>query len=476
MSAPLKILILEDSDIDALVIQHLLNRSNLQCQFHLAMDEGEFIDALNNFKPHVILSDNSLPQFNAMEALQIVQRHLLHIPFILVTGFVSEEYAANIIKLGADDYLLKDRLSRLPVAINAALKQKEIEKEKWKVEKDNQLKAGLLNTIGQAVMATDIKGIIQYWNKAAEKIYGWSVEEAMGKNAAELIPAQQTAEAAMEIAALLNTGQFWQGELEVWGKDKILFPVYATHSPIYDGEQNLSGIIGISSDNTERKKNERELKSLNEQLHGLYAQLQNVREEERLQIARDIHDELGQQLTGLKMEISWLMKKLVVQDNGLQQKAAGVIGLVDEAIKSVRRISGNLRPGMLDDLGLIATLEWHNEEVEKRAGIKINFTPIAEPALPLATSTALFRIYQEALTNVVRHANATQVTASLQVDGNSLVLIVKDDGLGMDLSKKNNNKTLGLVGIKERTFILDGQCEIDSAIGKGTSIKITIPL
>ncbi|MBC7422816.1 MAG: response regulator, partial [Ferruginibacter sp.] len=197
MSAPLKILILEDSDIDALVIQHLLNRSNLQCQFHLAMDEREFIDALNNFKPHVILSDNSLPQFNAMEALQIVQRHLLHIPFILVTGFVSEEYAANIIKLGADDYLLKDRLSRLPVAINAALKQKEIEKEKWKVEKDNQLKAGLLNTIGQAVMATDIKGIIQYWNKAAEKIYGWSVEEAMGKNAAELIPAQQTAEAAM---------------------------------------------------------------------------------------------------------------------------------------------------------------------------------------------------------------------------------------------------------------------------------------
>ncbi len=476
MSAALKILILEDSDIDALVIQHLLNRSNLQCEFRLAMDEAEFIDALNNFKPHVILSDNSLPQFNAMEALQIVQRHLLHIPFILVTGFVSEEYAANIIKLGADDYLLKDRLSRLPVAINAALKQKEIEKEKWKVEKDNQLKAGLLNTIGQAVMATDITGIIQYWNKAAEKIYGWSAEEAMGKNAAELIPAQQTAAAAMEIAALLNNGKFWQGELEVWGKDKILFPVYATYSSIYDGEQNLSGIIGISSDNTERKKNERELKSLNEQLHGLYAQLQNVREEERLQISRDIHDELGQQLTGLKMEISWLMKKLVVQDKGLQEKAAGVIGLVDEAIKSVRRISANLRPGMLDDLGLIATLEWHNEEVEKRAGIKINFTPIAEPALPLATSTALFRIYQEALTNVVRHANATQVITSLQVDGTSLILIVKDDGLGMDLSKKKNNKTLGLVGIKERTFILDGQCEINSTIGKGTSIKITIPL
>jgi signal transduction histidine kinase len=236
------------------------------------------------------------------------------------------------------------------------------------------------------------------------------------------------------------------------------------------------GLSAFFSDITERKKTEEDLKDLNDQLHSLYAQLQNIREEERLQIARDIHDELGQQLTGLKMEISWLVKKLDTKDETIKGETKDILNLIDETIKSVRRISSNLRPGILDDLGLIAALEWHSEEVEKRSGIKIDFkVNTAEPNLSVSAATALFRIYQEALTNVVRHANANKVTSSLRMNNNSLILKVVDDGKGIDPAISNNKKTLGLVGIRERTFILGGNYELNSEPGKGTEIIISIP-
>jgi signal transduction histidine kinase len=204
--------------------------------------------------------------------------------------------------------------------------------------------------------------------------------------------------------------------------------------------------------------------------------LQNVREEERIQIARDIHDDLGQQLTGLKMDVNWLNKKLETEDEIIKQKIKSMIELIDETVKSVRKISSNLRPSILDDLGLIAALEWHSEEVEKRSEIKVNFSAdITEPELTVAMATGIFRIYQEVLTNAVRHANAHEVRSSLQLTDNFLVLKIKDDGQGMDLAKAGSKKTLGLIGIKERIFAMEGKYDLKSEPGKGTRITISIP-
>ena len=477
MNSCLKILLVEDNDSDAILIQRLLKKDNAGYEFSLAADEAGYVKALNEFQPDIVVSDNALPQFDATEALKILQQHLPHVPFILVTGTVSEEFAVNIMKSGADDYLLKDRLVRLPESIKAALKQRETERKNREAEEKNKFKADLLNTIGQAVQATDNNGIINFWNTAAEGIYGWTSEEAIGKNVYELIRPKKTDRQDIDSKEHLANGSNWSGEIMVQRKDSNIFPIYVTEAPVYDPHNNISGVISVSTDITERKKTDRDLKDLNQQLNSLSAHLQNVREEERTKIAREIHDELGQQLSGLKMEIFLLVKKLGAINLEMQQEGNDIINRIDETINSVRRILSSLRPGILDDLGLIAALEWHSAEEEKLSGIKIDFKAnIKELSLPEIFSTAIFRIYQEALTYIISDAYANKVIASLHTNNNSLVLEIKDDEPDANSGVKNIKKTLGFLGIRQRVFLLGGQCDLSSDINNGTTIKINIPL
>jgi len=477
MNSFLKILLLEDNESDAILIQRLLKRDNAGYEFLLVVDKTGYVKALNEFQPDIVVSDNALPQFDATEALLILRKWSPHVPFILVTGTVSEEFAVGIIKLGADDYLLKDRLARLPESIKAALKQRETEKKTREAEEKNKFKADLLNTIGQAVLSTDKDGIINFWNKAAEEIYGWTAEEALGKNVYELIRPQKTGGQDIESKEHLANGSNWSGEIIVQRKNSTIFPIYVTEAPVYGDRNKISGVISVSSDITERKKTDRDLKDLNQQLNSLSGHLQNVREEERTKIAREIHDELGQQLSGLKMEIYLLVKKLGVIDIEMQQEGNEIINRIDETIDSVRRILSSLRPGILDDLGLIAALEWYSAEKEKLSGINIDFKAnIKELVLPEIFSTAIFRIYQEVLTYIINDAFAKKVIASLQLNDNKLVLEVKDGEPGADSDGKSVRKTLGFLGIRQRVYLLGGQCDLDSDIKKGAIIKIHIPI
>ena len=394
----------------------------------------------------------------------------------MVSGTVSEEYSAEIIKMGADDFLLKDRLSRLPAAIDASLKRRQTEKEKKLAEDKNRLKAKLLNTIAQAVMATDKHGILNFWNNAALTIYGWTVDEAIGRNVFQLLQIQQKDEHENKIMPGLMNGNSWSGELLVKSKNGNTFPIFLTAAPIYDNEDIFSGIIGVSADITERKKTEEELRHLNNQLHRLSRHLEKAREEERIRVAKEIHDELAQQLTGLKIETSLLFKKLNIQDESINQQANGIINLIDQTLKSGLRILSNLRPAILDDLGIIAALEWHSEEVEKISGIKIDFTSnVEELSLTGAKSTALFRIYQEILAGIVAISNVSTIKTSLETDGNTIVLKVKNDGQKTATGIIKNEKDLGIIEIKERVYILGGQYEMKIEPGVGTEIKITIP-
>lgn len=226
----------------------------------------------------------------------------------------------------------------------------------------------------------------------------------------------------------------------------------------------------------EIEQRHQEILKMNAALHSLSSHLQNIREEERIQIARDIHDDLGQQLTGLKMDVYWLKNKIIGPDEVIRKKITDIIELIDETVISVRRISSSLRPSMLDDLGLIAALEWHSEEVQKRTGISMRFASnIQDLDVPVETATGLFRIYQEVLTNAVRHSNATEITSSLQFEDGHLILQVADNGDGMDMSVIDSKKTLGLIGVKERTFVLGGRYDLKSEPGKGTHTIIHIP-
>ena len=236
-------------------------------------------------------------------------------------------------------------------------------------------------------------------------------------------------------------------------------------------------IRGSIVDITERKKAAEEIRINSELLRELYSYSQNIREEERTYIAREIHDELGQQLTGLKMDLSWITRKLKSDDDAINEKLLGTLSLIDTTIKTVRKIATELRPSILDDLGLVAALEWQGEEFEKRSDIKVNFTSrLDETILQPDITTALFRIYQELLTNVARHAEAKIVNTFIYVDNDQLHLSVQDNGTGFDADDIISKKTLGLRGIKERTNLIGGIYEIKTKPGEGTFVLISVPL
>lgn len=247
--------------------------------------------------------------------------------------------------------------------------------------------------------------------------------------------------------------------------------------PLKNAAGEIISMLSVSRDVTEKIKTEEDVQLMNQELLDLSSHLQNIREEERTMIARDIHDELGQQLTALKMDIHWINKKLKIADPVIGKKLSEALALIDETVKSVRRISSNLRPSILDDLGLIAALEWHSNEMQKRSALKINFTTdMHDKSIPDNIATGIFRIYQEIITNTIRHAQAHHVNAVLHTTDGQIALEVEDDGKGMDITKINKNKTLGLIGIKERTYVLGGTFKLFSYPGKGTQIKISIPV
>jgi PAS domain S-box-containing protein len=237
------------------------------------------------------------------------------------------------------------------------------------------------------------------------------------------------------------------------------------------------GAIITSLDITERKRVEKEIKESREQIRNFAAHLGSAREQERTVIAREIHDELGQSLTALKMDLSWLYKKMPRDKALLPKRTKSMLGLVDTTIQSVKRISSELRPGLLDDLGLSAAIEWQGEEFQNHTGIRCEVSVEPEDIiLDQERSIAIFRIFQEALANVARHAKATRVKASLKTKAGKLELKVRDNGRGITEEKISDPKSFGLIGIKERAQFLDGTVEIRGIRDKGTTITVRIPL
>jgi PAS domain S-box-containing protein len=340
--------------------------------------------------------------------------------------------------------------------------------------KEKFLSDSVINSLPGVFYLYDQTGKFIRWNKNFETVSGYSGDEISNMHPLDFFIGEEKKLLAERIKDV-----FEEGESDVEAcfitKDGREVPYYFTGLSI-NYEDKLC-LIGAGIDITKRKTVEMELKASNEQLRSLSSHLQNIREEERIRIAREIHDELGQQLTGLKMDVYWLNKKLEKKDEAIQEKISGIIELIDETVKSVRRISSNLRPSILDDLGLVAALEWHSREVEKRSEIKVHFvTTLSEQAIAVDVATGIFRIYQEALTNAVRHANAHEINSSLQLIDSQLVLKIKDDGKGIDHKAKATTKTLGLIGIKERTFVLGGKYELKSGPGEGTELCISIPI
>lgn len=345
---------------------------------------------------------------------------------------------------------------------------------------------GIIRSSMEAIITIDEKQTVVIFNPMAEQVFGVSAMEAIGAPLSRFIPERFRAAHAKHVDQFGVTGV---SERQM-GRQRVLFglrangeefPIEASISQIRDASGKLYTVM--LRDITERLHAENALKQSREELRELSANLQNVREEEKTRIARELHDDLGQQLTALKMDLSVVEQQLRMPGHaqpgeGVQSHLQGMRRLIDATVASVRRIAADLRPVMLDDLGLVPAIEWLANDFTNRYGIDVErHIETGGLTFTSAGATTLFRIVQEALTNVARHADATRVALRLDIEEGFCVLRVADNGRGAAPGgPAHEDKSFGLIGIRERAHMLGGTVTIDTALARGFSITVAFPL
>lgn len=336
----------------------------------------------------------------------------------------------------------------------------------------------MVHSVRDAIMTVDSSGKLVLFNVAAERMFGLQADDVLGKPVDEVLSLNQPKPLVLNFMRYLNEG--WQSPSGLAQLSIISFAHGGTEYPV---ELSLSAttfrgdilVTAVFRDLSERVQAEHELIETNRQLQELAAAQQNVREEDRLRISRELHDELGQSLTGIKMEISWLCNRLLSAQPEMEVKVSSLKKLIDGTISAVRRISSELRPLVLDDLGFSAAAKWYVAQFAERTGINVNMTlPEHDPENGSTIATTLFRILQESLTNIARHAGAKNVDVQLAFSENHWRLSIKDDGLGFD-DKFAGREGIGLIGMKERVQILGGAFSLRTSPGEGVLIDIRIP-
>jgi PAS domain S-box-containing protein len=333
-----------------------------------------------------------------------------------------------------------------------------------------------------AVIERDKDLNITRWSGQAEKIFGWKASEALGKHTYDRdfpIVYREDKERVEGVDYELTNGLIDRNLILNRNCTKYGKVIYCEwyNSVLRDEHGNVVTILSLTQDVTERKEAEEKLNTSYEQIRSLSEHLTNVREEERKHIAREIHDELGQELTVLKMDVGSLVKKLPLGDDIMRRRLGSFSELIDSIVRAVRRIASELRPSLLDDLGLPAAIAWHLEEFEKHSGVKAHFTEAKDEwNLPDPVKTNLFRITQEATTNIGRHSKATEVHVNLERNDHSISLRVFDNGVGFNAETIWKGNTLGILGMRERASIAGGKLEIKTAPGNGTEIFVSVPL
>ncbi|MBN3848803.1 PAS domain S-box protein [Paraburkholderia sp. Ac-20342] len=340
---------------------------------------------------------------------------------------------------------------------------------------------GIIRSSMEAIITVDERQNIIIFNPMAEHVFGCSAEEALGASLSRFIPERFRATHARHVEQFGVTGV---SERQMGKQQRVLFglrsngeefPIEASISQVRDGDNKLYTVM--LRDITERVKAEDAQRKSREELRELSANLQKVREEEKTRIARELHDDLGQQLTALKMDLSAVEQALEsTAEPELLQQLRGMRRLIDVTVASVRRIAADLRPVMLDDLGLIPAIEWLANDFTNRYGIDVNRDiDVGDMHFAPAGATTLFRIVQEALTNVARHAEATVVTLTVRIQADACVVQVADNGRGATASTPSAEKSFGLLGIRERAYMLGGTVEIHTSNGKGFVLVVTFP-
>jgi PAS domain S-box-containing protein len=339
-----------------------------------------------------------------------------------------------------------------------------------------------IESVMDAIVGIDEKQNILLFNPAAEKMFQMNSKEVLGRPLSNLLPMNMRHSHQSHVAAFSDSegaSRAMAPRLDVMGRrsDGTEFPIESSIS-----KTSIGGNVQMTAvlrDVTKRRQAEAEMRQLNEQLRDLSSSLQEVREQERSRISRELHDDIGQQLTGLKLELAWLSSRLKEGMETPIDRVSDMKKMLDVAITSVRRISSDLRPLILDDFGFSEAVEWHVTEVSKRSNLQIELNlPSHELVHDVARATALFRIVQESLTNILRHAHAKHVSVTLAAVGDAICLCIQDDGVGMP--EKIRVGGIGLVSMRERVNALGGVFNISAAFQSeshpGVRLEVRLPL
>ncbi|HEY2376366.1 MAG TPA: histidine kinase [Gemmatimonadaceae bacterium] len=313
-------------------------------------------------------------------------------------------------------------------------------------------------------------------NEAYARQYRVALPELIGKTPAEFfahdIEAGKAGWRAMFDAGHLHT------ETDERRMDGTPVRIEGHYLCVYDEQARITGHIGIQRDITDRHLAAAEVAQSREELRALAARLESVRESERTRIARELHDELGQALTGLKLDLAWMERRLNRHSQSeVVDRCASILGRLDDVMIAVRRIITELRPSVLDQLGLADAIEWQAQDFASRTGLALDLDiQCVSPSPSGAISSAVFRMLQEALTNVAKHARASRVCVRLHIEGSVLSLDVTDDGRGITPDEMRGSHSLGLLGLRERAIALGGSVNVSSEATSGTIVALRLPL
>jgi two-component system sensor histidine kinase UhpB len=504
---PLRILLVEDSEDDAELILLELRRSGFAPSSQRVETPQALSDALQ--KPwDIILTDHNLPTLDSSGVIALLREVAVSAPCIIVSGEIGEETAVSLIQRGASDYVSKNNLSRLGMAIDRALHEREMarahdaaeqalrraydELEQRVRQRTAELQAvveklneseqrfrAIFNSQLGAIFTTDAKGIIREINPAAATLYGYGNTPLVGQGIWHLLEDQS---AYQDLLVIAEQGSSWFSlgkRMKIRRVDGTVFWGEVLGAVLKNDREATLGYVWMIRDLSELQRAEQKAADANRRVA-------NSREEERLRLARDIHDGPLQDLVGVSFHMADLERKVLndaLKDSDIAEKIRGFRESVTGSIKQLRGVINDLRPAGLDEFGLIAALEGYvanfRRAREDTLLVSLNVSGNWD-SLPDQISLGIFRIVQEALSNVAKHAKASRVDVSLDKDGQQLNLQVRDDGVGFavpdDFRDLTEDRHFGLVGIAERIELMRGRLVVHSTPGAGTEIRVTVPV
>ena len=483
MGTPLRVLLVEDCEDDATLIERELTRGGYKPLINRVDSPSAMTAALRDRTWDLVLSDWNLPQFSALFALEILKCKGLDLPFIIVSGAIDEETVIAGMKAGAHDYVMKSNLVRLVPTIQRELKEAGERLARKRADAavangEERLKL-VTRATNDAIWDWDLTNQAFWWGEGLQTlICQQDYEQQRGIESwySRLHPEEKEGVITARFAAINGAKEKFLNHYRFRRTDGSYAYVLDRGFVLRNEAGRAVRVIGALIDLTEQKRAEEDIAAAYDRLRDLTLRLERTKEDERKRIARELHDEFGQLLTGLKLDLSSLGKQLLQPD--LIEKLDSIVALVDDSIQAVRKVASSLRPSILDDLGLVPALQWQAREFEERVGIQCETMlsrDLSQRELDPDRSTALFRIAQELLTNVMRHAQASHVQLVLREEFDGLLLEVSDNGIGIMEHDHVNPTTLGLRGMQERVALFGGRLDIHGATDKGTTVQAWIP-